>query len=165
MTCPAYYLQLLAVVLISHMITGCATTPALHVIGVYEGQPPSGVDDVEKEVVVTLGDDSKPVVLALTAYDRTLWKLDLKTGVKLIKVILGGYHSQRVVGISAETPVETYTYDPSPCEQCWQGTGYFYSYEQPPERLKDITGLRVTSFQGRYQAAEFSILPAIKIRQ
>lgn len=116
----------------------------------------------EKEVTVHVGDNSKPIVLALTAYDKTYWKVTLKEGVKLIKVILGGYHSQRVSGIPAEVPIETYTYDPSPCERCWQGAKYFYSHEKPPHQLKEITGLEVTSFQGRYKGSDFSIFPGIK---
>jgi len=193
------FLQLFAVILAGLAATGCAGTPALHVIGVYEGQTPSGIDDrpwwarcsddqkdgppgavpalpsseclqknagihSEKEIVVNVSDDSRPIVLALTAYDRTLWKVSLKRGVKLTKVILAGYHSQRVSGIPPETPVETYTHDPSPCERCRQGAEYFYSYQGPPGQLKEITGLEVTSFQGRYKGAEFSIFPGIRIK-
>lgn len=190
-------LQLVAVTLTGLVATGCASTPALHVIGVYEGQTPPGVDDrpwwakcnddqkdkqpsaapaspsiechqkyarkhTEKEIVVNVSDDNRPIVLALTAYDRTHWKVSLKGGVELTKVILAGYHSQRISGIPAETPIETYTYDPSPCERCWQGAKYFYSYESPPRQLKEITGLEITSFQGRYKGTEFSIFPGIR---
>jgi hypothetical protein len=90
--------------------SGVATqvTPQLHVIGVYQGQTPPGVDDppwwancvddktekaviacharyagqtVEKEVAVNVSDSSAPIVLALTAYDKTHWKVSLKNGV------------------------------------------------------------------------------------
>ena len=190
-------IQLVAVAIICLVAAGCTATPALHVIGVYEGQTPPGGDDspwwakcnddqknrhpravpippsiecrkkyagkhVEKEIVVNVSDNSQPIVLALTAYDRTHWKVFLKGGVKLTKVILAGYHSQRVSGVPRETPIETYTYDPSPCDRCWQGAKYFYSYKSPPRQLKEITGLEVTSFQGRYKGTEFSIFPGIK---
>lgn len=190
-------LQLLAVFLVGLHATGCTTTPALHVIGVYEGQTPPGVDDrpwwakcndgqkdkqldavpmrqsiechqkyagihAEKEITVNISDNSRPIVLALTAYDRTLWKVFLKRGVILKKVILAGYHSQRVSGIPPKVPIEVYAYDPSPCDTCWQGENYFYSYKNPPEQLKSITGLEVSSFQGRYKGTEFSIFPGIK---
>ncbi len=151
------FLQLFTVMVIGLMETGCAITPALHVIGVYEGQSSVGVD--EKEIVVNVSDDSRPIVLALTAYDRTLWKVSLGGEVKLTKVILAGYHAQRVSGIPPETPIETYTYDPSPCDRCRQGAKYFYSYQGPPAQLKEITGLEVTSFQGGYKGTEFSITP------
>jgi len=197
------FLKFFAATLLGLVATGCASmqapdvTPALHVIGVYEGQTPSGTDDrpwwakcnddqkdkqpntvhatpsiechqkyagkhAEKEILINVSDDSIPIVLALTAYDRTLWKVSLKRGVKLSKVILAGYHSQRVSGIPSDTPIETYTYDPSPCEHCWQSAKYFYSYEKPPHQLKEITGLEVTSFQGRYKGDSFSIFHGIK---
>ena len=179
------------------LATGCVTTPALHVIGVYEGQTPPGGDDrpwwakcndgqneeqpravptppsiechqkyagmsTEKEIAVSVSDDSRPIVLAFTAYDRTLWVVSLKSGVKLTKVILAGYHSQRVSGIPPETPIETYTHDPSPCKRCWQGAKYFYSYEGAPGQLREITGLEVTSFQGQYKGTAFSIFSRIE---
>lgn len=186
--------QLTAVMVYVALTGGCSTTPALHVIGVYEGQTPPSADDrpwwakcgdntkdgrpsapnpsiechrnyagtrAEKEVAVHVSDDSRPMVLALTAYDTTVWKVTLKEGVKLTKVILGGYHSQRVSGIPLETPIETYTRDPSPCDRCLQGATYFHSYQQPPHQLKEITGLEVTSFQGRYREGSFSIVPGI----
>jgi hypothetical protein len=189
-------LKSIAAMIIFAFAAGCTTTPALHVIGVYEGQTPPGGDDrpwwakcnddksesrpsvtpspsvechrkyagiqTEKEVAVSVNDDSRPIVLALTAYDKTYWKVSVKEGVNLKKVILGGYHSQRVSGIPAATPIETYTYDPSPCERCWQGAKYFYSYEKPPQQLKEITGLEVTSFQGRYKGSDFAIFPGIR---
>lgn len=216
--------QLLLLVLASLITTGCATTtPALHVIGVYEGQSPQAVDtpqhvnerlkDIrvnggqspkavaippqlieriknikvyapskptefrgkivrqahppapahpEKEIIVKISDTTSPIILALTAYEKTLWKVSIKRGVKIVKVILGGYHSQRVTGLSPKTPIEAYTYDPSPCDNCWQGPEYFYSYKTPPKELGKITGLPVTSFQGRYSGSEFSIFPGIK---
>ena len=145
-------LRLLALLLLYTIIFGCALPPALHVIGIYEGP----------EVAVEVSDDSRPIVLALSAYSSTHWKVTLHSGVRLSKVILGGYHAQRVSGIPLEIPVETYTHDPSPCKRCWQGGEYFYSYKSPPEQLKRITGLDPTSFQGRYRGSAFAIFPGMK---
>ena len=176
-------------------------TPALHVIGIYEGQTPPGVDDrpwwakcnddlkekqknsvpaplpfpsiechqkyskitTEKIVIVNVNDINRPVVLALTANNKTLWRVRLAEGVNITKVILAGYHSQRVLGLLPDTPIETYTYDPSPCAQCRVGKIHFNSYEKAPEELKEITGLNVTSFHGDYKGAEFSISSSAKI--
>ena len=192
--------QLLLIVLASQITTGCATTPALHVIGVYEGQTPPGSDNSqgvdpriknlrvippttasdspgviytrrapvassshpEKEVIVKISDDTEPIVLVLTAYDKTLWKLSIGEGVRITKVILGGYHSQRVTGLPPGMPIEVYTHEPSPCDNCWQSPEYFYSYKTPPKELKKITDLPVTSFQGKYTGSEFSIFQGIK---
>lgn len=176
------------------LTTACAPIPALHVIGVQEGQfdqnafnskcadkspgtsfdkapPPLSPRQLSaectailqtKEVAVSVTDDSRPIVLALTAYNKTLWKIAVKEGVILQKVIIGGYHSQQIFGLPPDIPVEVYTYDASPCPQCWQGSEHFYSYEHPPEQLRKITGLDVTSFQGRYTGSEFFIFPKMK---
>lgn len=172
-------------------------TPALHVIGVYEGKTLPGGDDrawwakcdehpgaknsddasrmarlechrkyagnqLEKEVLVDISDTTRPIILALTAYDKTNWKVKLSPGVEIKKVILAGYHTQRVSGVSEGTPIETFTSDPSPCQRCIQGGRHFYSYESPPMELREITGLEVTSFQGRYKGESFSIFPGIR---
>lgn len=135
-----------------------ATTPALHVIGIYETR--------SNEVIVNITDNTRPVVLALTAYNRTSWKVNLKEGVNLKRIILAGYHSQSVIGLPPNTPIEVYTYDPSPCELCWQGPSIIHSYEnsykEPDIGLEKITGLEATSFQGGYQGSEFSIFPGMK---
>ena len=186
-----------ASLLILLLCAGCATTHALHVIGIYRGQTPPGVDDrpwwakcnddkktdgqgttitlptfechrkyaseqIEKDVVAKVSDNSRPMVLALSAYEMTHWTLVLEKGVKILKIILAGYHSQRVTGQPPDTPIEVYTYDPSPCDRCWQGQQYFYSYKEPPKELKTITDLEVTSFQGQNVGAEFSIFRGMK---
>ena len=171
-----HFIKLLFLLFFGLAITGCSASPALHVIGVYEGQTSPGVagrpsadfhkrhtdKHPERAVVVRISDTSRPLVLAFTAYEKTLWKVDLKDGVKLVKVVLAGYHSQRISGISDSIPIEIYSYDPSPCEHCWQSSEYFYSYKAPPKQLKGITGLDVTSFQGRYKGSEFSIFQGMK---
>lgn len=170
-----------------------APIPALHVIGVYEGETPPGGDDrpwwakcgkgdpgvmsredkeqcfkryagqkLEKEVYVDVSDTSRPIVLAFTAYDKTHWKVRMSPGVDVKRVILGGYHAQRISGVSNKTPIEVFTYDSTSCPLCAQSGRYFYSYESPPLQLREITGLEVTSFQGRYKGSFFSIFPGIK---
>jgi len=155
MTRLLYLISILAYGLVT---SGCTTTPALHVIGIYEAR--------SKEVTVNITDNTRPVVLALTAYNKTLWKVNLKEGVKLKRIILAGYHSQHVIGLPPNTPIEVYTYDPSPCELCWQGPSIIHSYEnsyqEPAVELEKITDLEVTSYQGGYQGAEFSIFPGMK---
>lgn len=181
-----------ALLLATVLAGGCAASrsPALHVIGVYKGTTPAGVDNrsrrenclaaqdtqprhshsecqaqfdrgrLEKEVIVNVEDDTRPLVLAFTAYEPTLWKLRLKAHVRLEKVVLAGYHAQRVTGLPPSTPIEAYTYDPSPCTRCWQSDRYFYSADRAPPQLREITGLEVTSFQGRHEGTRFTILPA-----
>ena len=170
--------------------------PALHVVGVYEGKTPPGVDDrpwwarcepttgstpspeavqaarlechrkhagerVEKEVSVDLSDTTRPIVLALSAYSKTNWKVKLAPGVELQRVILSGYESQRITGLPESMPIETFTYEASPCPRCVQGGRHFHSWESPALPLREITGLEVTSFQGKYKGESFSIFPGV----
>ena len=156
----------------------------LHVIGVYEGAASAGVDaspwwskcpggrpdpechkkfasqHVQKIVKVNVNQTGRPIILALTAYENTLWKIEAADGVVFEKVILAGYHSQDIAGLDVKIPLEVDTYDPSPCVSCKQGQGYFYSYKESPPRLNEITGKYPTSFQGKYRGEEFSISPA-----
>lgn len=138
--------------------SGCTTTTSLHVIGIYQSR--------SNEIDVNVNDDTRPVVLALTSYEQGNWRVNLKEGVKLKKVILVGYHSQFVTGLPPNTPIEVYTYDQSPCDHCWQGRYIIQSgekpYQEPAVELEKITGLKVTTYQGRYQGAEFSIFPGMK---
>jgi hypothetical protein len=116
------------------------------------------------EVTVNVSRGEKPIILAVSAYEKTNWKIIPQENVVIEKVILSGYHQQTVEGIKQGTPIEVYTYDSSPCENCYQGQGYFYSYEFPPrDKLKQITGLEITSWQGRYSGKEFSIFKTIPI--
>jgi ankyrin repeat protein len=154
-----------------------AKNPILHAIGVYQAR--------SKEIVVNVSDDTRPIVLALSAYDATHWKIKPEAGVIIEKIILSGYHTQRVSGVHETVRIETYTYESSPCGQCValvrksRGTtkpevncgsrgcsdddvNYFYSYREPPRELKEITGLDITSFQGRYEGSEFSISHRVK---
>ncbi len=175
-------------------LSGCSSvgtfekTPELHSIGVYEGTAPDddGIPWHRKcgdkpplechrsmsqrkrknggQVVVNVSITGKPLILAFSAYEKTKWIVKTKGGVLIEKVILGGYHSQSVEGITHDVPIEVYTYDSSHCEKCYQGRGYFYSYKVVPEQLKDITGLSACSWQGRYRGEEFSIFPEMKRR-
>lgn len=138
---------------------GCSTAPpALHTIGIYE---PGA-----REVVVNITDDTTPIVLALNAYERTTWKVNLKEGVKLTRVILAGYHAQQINGLPAGMPIEVYTYYPSPCPTCWQGIYSGFSagaaYNEPDPKIEAIAGLKATSFQGGYRRSEFAIFPDMK---
>lgn len=126
-----------------------ANTALLHAIGVYQAR--------NDEITVNVTDNRRPLILALSAYRKTLWKIKLAQGVRVDGVILSGYHTQRLTGIPANIPIQTYTYEPSPCERCRPGNGFFYSYTTPHEKLREITGLDITLFQGQYEGEEFLI--------
>lgn len=186
------FLPLSTLMLAAAFMTGCASTPALHVIGVYQGSTPAGVDNQpwwakcndiqsmqqrhpsgtcyaehanahpEHEIVVNVSDASRPLVLAFIAYEPMHWQVVPLEQVQIARVILAGYYSQRVTGLPPGTPVESYRYYPTPCDHCWRSSLSFYNHERPPAQLKEVTGLEVTSFQGRYQGTEFSIFPGMR---
>lgn len=159
----------------------------LHVIGVYEGdykedkrtRPCSSTIGTTRmdcrydttdtkntshgEVIVNVLMTDAPIILALTAHDKTKWIINNKEGVKIKKVILGGYYAQSIEGIDGNVPVEIYTYDNSPCDTCIKGDGFFYSYQSAPAQLKKITGIQPSSFQGKYSGGEFDVFINKKI--
>lgn len=153
----------------------------LHAVGVYEADNPDKVvwwkkcGDLtpaqchttyasqrdEGSVEVNVSYSKKPIILVLMAYEPTHWIINQSGDSKIEAVILGGYHSQRVSGISSSIPIQSYTYENSACGECSKGDGYFHSYElkdsKALDKLYEITGRRVSSFQGSYKGKTFNI--------
>lgn len=119
-----------------------------------------------REVKVNVSDKSSPLVLALNAYNYVTWIINADRGVEINKVILIGYHTQKISGLPADVPVEVYTYEESSCPKCWQGRWRedmnFYTAKEPPKELKGISDLPVSTFQGRYTGGDFSIYSGMK---
>jgi len=116
----------------------------LHVIGVYEGSGDNRPGRVD--VLIKKGD--VPITLVLCAYEPVEWHVKVEDGTVITKVILSGYHKQRVIGV--EAPVTSMSYDE-------RSPGYFYAFERNSEeyphlvkRLREITGKEIASFQGVY---------------
>ncbi|NEQ77624.1 MAG: hypothetical protein F6K23_34200 [Okeania sp. SIO2C9] len=88
----------------------------LHLIGVCEarsdhrgGYHPTGTINIKIER------KNQPVILALSSYEPVHWNVSLAKEVKLEKVIINGYHDQKISGISG-IPIEEFSY---------QGTGSY----------------------------------------
>lgn len=118
----------------------------------------------EMTVSVSLSRSSVPKVIALMAYEPVKWKISGAEDANLQKIILAGYHGQNIDGVSAEIPVDVYSNHSSPCQTCSRQAGAFYAYKkdsgeyaQAVEKLKAITGLSPTSFQGAYRSDRFHI--------
>ena len=78
----------------------------------------SGHEGTQMDVAVN--NPGKPVVLMLGAYEPTIWNITSSKGTKILAVLIGGYHRQKVAGLETNTPVLVSTYDnQGPC-------GYFY---------------------------------------
>ncbi len=165
----------------------------LHLIGVYEGDdgvknPPwwskcmkndqGGVDkenarschakwaghqDTEPVKVHVIS--AKPTVLVLMAYDPVEWTVEATNPDRIQKVILSGYHAQKIKGLNPSTPVEVATHHSSPgCASCtvvgllprtYKNTGK--DYTRLLQKIEAKTGIKPTSFQGSYRAGEFYV--------
>lgn len=117
-----------------------------------------------KTISVDVSRSSAPMVLVLMSYEPVLWKLLVNSKSRIVKIILAGYHGQDIDGIASNIPVESRTYEPSPCRNCSRQGEYFYAYKQDSKeyenvikKVRAITGASPTSFQGSYQAGNFSI--------
>lgn len=132
--------------------------PELHVVGVYEGRPADGArrgfdDHPAGAASVEVGPTDRPVVLVLCAYEPVKWSVKVAGGATIHKVILSGYYDQRVEGVPAGVPIE---------EQNHGGGGRarpFFAWARDLEhypgayrRLKQLTGLEISTFQGGYRA-------------
>src|SRR3989344_581374 len=98
-------------------------------------------------VKVHVKDKSKPVVLALTAYEPTLWEITKDNGVRIEKIILGGYEAQEVKGV---TGVPTESIDGLDS----------YSGDRPSaliSQLEVLLDAEHSSFQESYKGETFTI--------
>lgn len=129
----------------------------LHVIGVYEAQGNPGFrDQPQGTVTVNVAPRAKPIVLALSAYESILWRLNVAPGAQVARVILHGYAPQLVEGAPSGTQI-VYR---GPEDMCSIAYGWELSQGGNALMIADIrayTGLVETSFQGCYDAAEFDV--------
>ncbi|MEB3343630.1 hypothetical protein [Okeania sp.] len=134
----------------------------LHLIGVYEASSdhkgryhPTGI------INVSIERQNQPIILALSSYEPVDWNLSLGKDVKIEKIIINGYHDQKISGVSG-IPIEEFSYE---------GTGkylgefvYKWNKLSPNSetvslvtKLEKLTDTNLTSFQGCYRGNRFSI--------
>ncbi len=121
--------------------------PEVTVVGVYGAGKSGGIARVR----VTSTD--APMILVLCAYDRTSWEVETGAGVRLERVIVGGYHAQETKGIPKEVPVIKRVHDEG------GGKEFFYAYRPEDESfstmartVRALTGRPVSAFLGSYHA-------------
>ncbi|MCS7468467.1 tetratricopeptide repeat protein [Stieleria sp. ICT_E10.1] len=128
----------------------------LHVIGIYS--PESSADD---RVFVDVQPTGKPVVLVLTGYYGAQWNLDIAAEADVRQIIVAGYFEHSVRGVPDRVPTERITYYPS-ADKTRKDFFWAYSWHTKNgrdlrSRLKQLTGLEVTTFQGEYSAKRFVV--------
>jgi hypothetical protein len=128
----------------------------LHLIGSYSG---SGR--------IVIGPTDKPVVLALSSYKPSMWRIELQPGARLQKIILFGRDEQRVSGASADVDIVNRSSCPVWAYE-WERAGENVRYMTDQYRdflaaAQQESGLAETSFQGNYDAGTYFSIPPSRI--
>jgi hypothetical protein len=115
----------------------------------------------QAEVVVNVTD--RPVVLVLTAYEPTVWRVGLTAKTKLVGVIVSGYHGQALLGVPKQIPHVVSSHEAGgPFKP-------FYAYGASPALLamnravKRLVGQEIDHFEFRPTRGVFNVGPAPKI--
>jgi hypothetical protein len=115
----------------------------------------------QRTITVNVSDETTPIILGLMAYEGVTWQINTTPGVVIEKVILAGYHQQRIQGVG-DAQVDVYSYDNSPCDRCVQKGRYFYAYERVPFEMEVAAGMRASSFQGNYTGGTYQIFKGMQ---
>jgi predicted esterase len=133
----------------------------LHVVSIHGTDAGNGAP-----VDVEVRPAAKPVVLALTSYSSVLWNVKMAPGARVKAVLIGGYFEQEFEGIPATIPVVYRACFPS------RKRDFYYGYEwDSPEcrgmvdKLNDLTGLLVATFQGAYTDTPSFVVDGMRGRQ
>jgi hypothetical protein len=121
-----------------------------HLIAVYEtssdhgyGYHPIGAADVYVHQV------SRPLVLAFSSYEPVRWRVHADAGVRIDRVVLYGYHPQRVTGLPGSVPVVDRSGAGRPRPDHQGGPA--------PDHVTADAGAPVGSVTGCYHAALFTL--------
>lgn len=132
------------------------SSPALVLVGKYESANGSANHPTGSTTVTVT--KTAPMILALSSYEATEWKLDAAPGTKIQKIILNGYYAQTVIG-AGDIPIESYSVPE------WLG-GYAYAWPSASggsdtqgvvKQLEAKTGAKLAAFGGCYAASAFQI--------
>jgi hypothetical protein len=122
----------------------------MHVVGVNRALP-------KKPVRVDVTRTGKPLVVVLTGHGSVDWQVQASRGVNIERVILAGQGKQRITGLPSKIPVVYRTRE-------GHDQDYFYAYQKESawyaetvKKLRAMTGLEVTSFQGSDSGQHFTI--------
>ncbi len=129
----------------------------LHVIGIYSPED----NNTDDRVFVDVQPTGKPLVLALTGYYGAQWNLKISPDADVRQVIVAGYFEHSVRGLPESVPTEMFTYFPD-ADKTRKDFFWAYSWHTKNgrdlrSRLKELTGLDITTFQGEYSAKRFVV--------
>lgn len=132
-------------------------TEELHVVSVYEGDAPD--ENGVRHVDVTVRARPKPIVLFLGAYATARWSLHLEPGAVLSRIVTYGVdRHQEIDGVPAGVPIDEYgNEDRVYCMYGWEPGSEECALAPTMLRIRELTGLVETSFQGCYTGREFTV--------
>lgn len=108
----------------------------------------SGDQATLMEVVVN--EPKYPVILILGNYEPTIWHFSWTQGTEIIAVVIGGYHTQKVIGLPEDVPVRIGSYED---DKCWS----FYFGDS--EKLKVINSLSEQLFKRKPDKGFIPVMP------
>lgn len=123
-------------------------------VGTYAGL--EEVEDVQlddsantvRQAEVVVNQPGKAVVLILTAYDPTVWRVGRTRNTQLLGVLVSGYHGQALIGIDKKVPHAVTSHET-------KKTPWFYAYKASPGLLamndvvKRLIGREIDRFENR----------------
>lgn len=136
---------------------------AVYAVGTYAGTTKldgvdldrSGHQVTQAEVVVNVPD--RPVVLVLTAYDPTVWRVGWTAKTRLVGVVVSGYHGQALIGIDKQTPRVISSYRKK------GSFDYFLAHDASPRLLamndtvKRLVGREIDRFENKPTGGVFYV--------
>jgi RNA polymerase sigma factor (sigma-70 family) len=135
-------------------LRAAAAGAALHVVGISGPDLRNPGQPVDVEVRAT----AKPVVLVLASYGEAVWHVKPAAGARIKAVIVGGYLPQEIDGLPADVPVRHFCPDTSSfyfgTSPVWDKESFYAykwnttEYRRMVDKLNDLTGLLVSTFQG-----------------
>jgi hypothetical protein len=132
--------------------SGVATTPELHIVGVYEPNP--------RGTPITVDiDRAADVKLVLSSYEPVTWNLVVSSSTNLTDVVLNGYNTHSVTGAGSATILDrtgggTYW---SACAYGWPSTTGGCDTPSLVSAAESWAGVVTRSFTGCYNASDFAI--------
>ncbi len=134
-------------------------SPELHLLGVYESHSNHG-GGTHPEGAATVDVTRKaPLILTLSSYEPIHWTVNAARGARIQRIILNGYHEQRVTapeGIPVENhsgpgkSLGAYAY-------AWPATSGGSDTQKLVTALESLTSTRLSSFAGCYQGTYFKL--------
>jgi hypothetical protein len=125
---------------------------AVYAVGSYRGTtdlPDIQLDDsghTAGRADVVVNQPTRPVILVLTAYDPTVWRVGRTAKTTIAGIIVSGYHAQALIEIDKNTPHAISTHEKK------GKFSYFYAYTASPElvamneSVKSLVGKEIDRF-------------------